>query len=114
MPGGLIQLVSHGASDAYLTGNPEITFFKVVYRRYTNFSMESIEKRFDSIPNFGKTVSCLIDATGDLVHKIYLKVDLPEINLSNKEIIKDQEYLIGKQILVENYKKIYLEKKKRI
>ena len=58
MPGGLIQLVSHGASDAFLTGNPEITFFKIVYRRYTNFSMESIEKRFDSVPNFGKSVSC--------------------------------------------------------
>lgn len=111
MPGGLIQLVSYGASDAYLTGNPEITFFKVVYRRYTNFSMESIEKRFDSIPNFGKTVSCLIDPTGDLVHKIYLKIDLPEINFSNKNVINDQEYIIGKQILVDNYEKIYLEKK---
>ena len=111
MPGGLIQLVSHGASDAYLTGNPEITFFKVVYRRYTNFSMESVEKRFDSIPNFGKTVSCLIDPTGDLVHKIYLKVILPEIDFSNKGIIDNQEYLVGKQILIENYKKIYLDKR---
>jgi hypothetical protein len=112
MPGGLIQLVSHGASDAYLTGNPEITFFKVVYRRYTNFSMESIEKRFDSLPNFGKTVSCLIEPTGDLIHKIYLKIDLPEINFTNKDVINDNEYKVGKQILVENYMQIYLDKKK--
>ena len=112
MPGGLIQLVSHGASDAFLTGSPEITFFKVVYRRYTNFSIESIEKRFDSLPNFGKNVSCLIDPTGDLVHKIYLKVDLPEVDFNNKEIIKDEEYLTGKNILLENFRNIYLAEKK--
>ena len=42
MGGGLMQLVAYGAQDIYLTGNPQITFFKVVYRRHTNFSMEAI------------------------------------------------------------------------
>ena len=44
MGGGLMQLVAYGAQDVYLTGNPQITFFKVVYRRHTNFSMESIQQ----------------------------------------------------------------------
>ena len=46
MGGGLIELVAYGAQDIYLTGNPQITFFKVVYRRHTNFSMESIRQDF--------------------------------------------------------------------
>ena len=46
MGGGLMQLVAYGAQDIYLTGNPQITFFKVVYRRHTNFSMEAIEQTF--------------------------------------------------------------------
>ena len=44
MGGGLMQLVAYGAQDVYLTGNPQITFFKVVYRRHTNFSTESIQQ----------------------------------------------------------------------
>ena len=47
MTGGLMQLVAYGAQDVYLTGNPQITFFKVVYRRHTNFSMEAIEQTFN-------------------------------------------------------------------
>jgi hypothetical protein len=46
MGGGLMQLVAYGAQDIYLTGNPQITFFKVVYRRHTNFAMEAIEQTF--------------------------------------------------------------------
>ena len=47
MGGGLMQLVAYGAQDIYLTGNPQITFLKVVYRRHTNFSMEAIEQTFN-------------------------------------------------------------------
>ena len=42
MGGGLIQLVVKGKQDAYLTGNPQITFFKMIYKRYTNFAIESV------------------------------------------------------------------------
>ena len=51
MGGGLMQLVAYGAQDAFLTGNPEITFFKIVYRRHTNFAMESIQQVFDGTGN---------------------------------------------------------------
>ena len=53
MGGGLMQLVAYGAQDIYLTGNPQITFFKVVYRRHTNFSMESIKQTFNGTTGFG-------------------------------------------------------------
>ena len=78
-----MQLVAYGAQDIYLTGNPQITFFKVVYRRHTNFSMESIEQTFNGNPGFGKKVSCTISRNGDLVHKIYLQTTLPEVNVSS-------------------------------
>ena len=52
MGGGLMQLVAYGAQDLYLTGNPQITFFKVVYRRHTNFSIESIEQVFSGTADF--------------------------------------------------------------
>ena len=77
MGGGLMQLVAYGAQDIYLTGNPQITFFKVVYRRYTNFSMESIEQTFNGTADFGKRVTCTISRNGDLIGRVYLQVTLP-------------------------------------
>jgi hypothetical protein len=71
MGGGLLQLVAYGAQDMYLTGNPQITFFKVVYRRHTNFAMESIEQSFNGNNNFGSSVSVLITRNGDLINRIY-------------------------------------------
>lgn len=79
MAGGLMQLVAYGAQDVYLTGNPQITFFKVVYRRHTNFAVESIEQYFNGATNFGKTSSCEISRNGDLITQIFLKVSLPEV-----------------------------------
>ncbi len=76
MGGGLMQLVAYGAQDIYLTGNPQITFFKVVYRRHTNFSMEAIEQVFTGNVTLGKKTSCTIARNGDLVGKMYLEVDL--------------------------------------
>ena len=73
MGGGLMQLVAYGAQDIYLTGNPQITFFKVVYRRHTNFSMESIKQMFDGTTGFGKEVSATISRNGDLVYRMYLE-----------------------------------------
>jgi hypothetical protein len=73
MGGGLMQLVAYGAQDIYLTGNPQITFFKVVYRRHTNFSMESIKQTFNGTADFGNDVSATISRNGDLVYRMYLE-----------------------------------------
>lgn len=77
MGGGLMQLVAYGAQDIYLTGNPQITFFKVVYRRHTNFSMEAIEQTFNGSADFGKKVSVTVSRNGDLITKCYLNAELP-------------------------------------
>ena len=82
MGGGLMQLVAYGAQDIYLTGNPQITFFKVVYRRHTNFSMESIEQTFNGTVSFGNRVTATVSRNGDLVHKCYLEVDVT-LNANN-------------------------------
>ena len=76
MGGGLMQLVAYGAQDVYLTGNPQITFFKVVYRRHTNFAMEAIEQVFMGNVQLGKKTSCTIARNGDLIGRMYLEVDL--------------------------------------
>ena len=80
MAGGLMQLVAYGAQDIYLTGNPQISFWKVTYRRYTNFSIESIEQTFNGQADFGRRVQCVIARNGDLAYRTYLQVTLPEIN----------------------------------
>jgi len=80
-----MQLVAYGAQDIYLTGNPQITFFKVVYRRHTNFAMEAIEQTFNGSANFGKKVTCTISRNGDLIHRIYLQATLPAVTLSTAD-----------------------------
>src|SRR5210317_18148 len=74
MGGGLMQLVAYGAQDIYLTGNPQITFFKVVYRRHTNFSMEAIEQTLQGTAGQGNTQTSTISRNGDLIHRVYLEV----------------------------------------
>ena len=73
MGGGLMQLVAYGAQDIYLTGNPQITFFKVVYRRHTNFSMEFIQQTMNGTVGTGSRQTATISRNGDLIHKMYLE-----------------------------------------
>ena len=76
MGGGLMQLVAYGAQDIYLTGNPQITFFKVVYRRHTNFAMEAIEQTFNGAADMGQKFSCTISRNGDLLGQVFLEMDV--------------------------------------
>jgi len=79
MGGGLIQLVAYGAQDVYLTGNPQITFFKTIYKRHTNFSIESVEQIFDGNINFGRSLTCNIARKGDLLSQVFLRIKLPDM-----------------------------------
>ena len=81
--GGLLQLVAQGKQDVFLTGNPQISFFKLVYRRYTNFAVESQAMYVDGTPNFGQRVTCLIPRRGDLLGSIYLDLTLPRLTLND-------------------------------
>jgi hypothetical protein len=77
--GGLLQLIATGKQDVFLTGNPQISFFRMVYRRHTNFAVESQAMYFDGTPNFGQRITCLIPRRGDLLGRVYLDVTLPII-----------------------------------
>lgn len=77
MSGGLTQLVAYGAQDMFLTGQPQITFFRVIYKRHTNFAVESMENTFIGSAGFGKKAQIEIVRNGDLITKTYLKVVIP-------------------------------------
>ena len=79
MGGGLIQLVAYGIQDIYLTGDPQITFFKMVYKRHTNFSVEPIRQFFSSSIDFGKSTTCTLARHGDLITNMFLFIKLPFI-----------------------------------
>ncbi len=109
-----MQLVAYGAQDVYLTGNPQITFFKVNYRRHTNFAMESIENPFNGAPNFSKKVTCTIQRNGDLIYRMYLQATLPKVSVTGSEtfrwlnwvghnLIKSVELEIGGQRIDKHY-----------
>lgn len=78
--GGLLQLVATGRQDIYLSGNPQTTFFKQVYRRYTNFSLETQRIPFDTAVNFGKLHSITVPRNGDLLSQLYLEIQLPYVD----------------------------------
>jgi len=80
MGGGLMQLVAYGAQDIYLTGNPQITFFKVVYRGHTNYSMEAIEQTWNGTSTTAGRCTATISRNGDLVHRMYIEVDVGTAN----------------------------------
>ena len=109
MGGGLMQLVAYGAQDIYLTGNPQITFFKVVYRRHTNFSMEAIDQTFNGTAGFNKKVTCTISRNGDLIHRVYVQVALPKLDTDHyadwvgHKLIKSVEIEIGGQRIDKHY-----------
>jgi hypothetical protein len=112
MGGGLMQLVAYGAQDIYLTGDPQITFFKVVYRRHTNFALEAIQQTFNGVVDFGRKVTATVSRNGDLIHKMYLQVDLPALasatttawtrNIGHT-LIKSIEFQIGGQKIDKHY-----------
>ena len=79
MPGGEVQLVAYGEENMFLNDDPQITFFKIIYRRYTNFSIETIEQNFNNNLDFGKKYSIELSKIGDLIHKMWLVIELPNI-----------------------------------
>lgn len=85
MGGGTMQLIAYGEQDVYLTTNPQITYFKVVYKRLTSFAMQPINYQFIGVPEFGGTSSVIISKDYDLLHKMYLRLILPEVIPSDEK-----------------------------
>ena len=105
-----MQLVAYGAQDIYLTGNPQITFFKVVYRRHTNFSMEAIEQTMNgstTVTSDNQTATCTISRNGDLIHKVYVTTDSVSKSAcpswEGSKLIKEVELEIGGQRIDRHY-----------
>jgi hypothetical protein len=97
-----MQLVAYGAQDVYLTGNPQITFFKVVYRRHTNFAIESIEQPFTGgTADFGRKVVCQVARNADLMHRVYLQVDLPALSGTDVYWVKNVGNVLISEVSIE-------------
>ena len=110
MGGGLMQLVAYGAQDVYLTGDPEITFFKAIYRRHTNFSVESIAQVFNGTTGFGRKATVTVSRNGDLITNTVLEVKLPALPAGYKwnnnighSLIEEVELEIGGQRIDRHY-----------
>ena len=106
-----MQLVAYGAQDVYLTGNPQITFFKVVYRRHTNFAAESIEQTFNGAVGFGSKLVATISRNGDLITNCWIQAKITPadgsgstfVNCLGHKLIKTVELEIGGQKIDKHY-----------
>ena len=114
MGGGLMQLVSYGAQDIYISGNPQITFWKILYKRHTNFAVEAIEVTFNGQADFNKRVTAVINRNADLMYKTYIQVVLPQVDVAGTagfrwlsyighRLIKQVELEIGGQRIDRQY-----------
>lgn len=107
--GGLMQLVAYGAQDIYLTGSPQITFFKTIYRRHTNFAVESIEQTFNGTVGWGKKVSTTISRNGDLITDVILEITLKKDTSGGgtfypaEALVQEIELEIGGQRIDKHY-----------
>ncbi len=100
MGGGLVQLAVYGSQDIFLTGTPQITFFKAVYRRYTNFAIEPITQHLIGITNFNEEMNCRIEKIGDLMSRVYIEIDIPKVDL---KIRNDSMWSTNLQIAEKQY-----------
>ena len=92
---GLLELVAHGIQDIFLIGNPQITFFKTIYKRHTNFSMEAYQLSYDATPQWGQKTTFNISRYADLMYTMIFEADLPLLvakttgDLSNGNTLSD-------------------------
>ena len=101
MGGGLLQLVAMGAQDAYLSGNPQITFWKGLFKRHTNFAMEAFRINFTGQPNWGTKQSCVVNRNADLLYSTYLEVVLPHYNPTTRPtaVYNNDQFRLGYNLL---------------
>lgn len=115
MSGGLVQLVAYGAQDVYLTGNPKITFFQTVYKRHTNFALETIQQNIDGSATNGSVISCTLQRAGDLLGEVYVQLKpkaglfktsnnvVADCNWVAERAFSDVEWQIGGQRIDKHY-----------
>ncbi len=102
MAGALMQLVAYGAQNVYLNSKPEITFFKAVYLRHTNFAMESMEQTLDGSVGLGQRLVCKVQRNGDLIGRVWVDASLNASNPVNRvgfALLKNVELRVGGQLI---------------
>lgn len=115
MPSGsLVQIVAQGSQDIFLTSIPEMTFFKTVYYKHTNFAVDPIEIQLDGEANFDRQVITTLPKTGDLLYKLLLKVTIPRVDLVNEDVFVNEAEvadlnanIIRTKELLKNYKEFF-------
>jgi hypothetical protein len=109
MTGGLIQLVSSGKQDGYLTYNPQITYFKKNYRRHTIFGIELIEIYPDQQPDYENRISFILNNISDLIGKCYIEIEIPTVSFTENETVTNlkKNQLMNIQREVNKWKKLY-------
>ena len=135
MGGGLLQLVSTGKQGIHLIGSPNISYFKQIYKKHTNFSIETIPLQFNQDVDFGVKSVCPIGRHGDLLSKCFLEIILPDfeenkvktgadkyewVNGIGNALIKNIQLVIGGEIidsmdgnLLDIYSEFFLEEGKK-
>jgi len=101
-----MQLVAYGAQDVYLTGDPRVTFFKAVYKRHTNFSMEAIKLTLQGSIGNGNLVQVVVGRDGDLIGDMWVELSpilsAPPVWLAERAF-KSVELTIGGQRIDKHY-----------
>jgi hypothetical protein len=103
MSGGIVQLVATGAQDAWLTGKPEVSFFRSSYKRYTHYANSVERQLIQGNPSAGNISTIRLEKKGDLVNSIYMVAKdstgavIPGINWTN--VIDKIELLVGGQVV---------------
>lgn len=110
MGGGLLQLLAVGIQDIYIIGNPQITFFKTIFKKHTHFALESNAQTIDGRPDFGQQIEVTIDRKGDLVKDIIIEMLLPALptgyfwtNGIGNVLIQQVDLEIGGQLIDRHY-----------
>lgn len=106
MTGSLINLVASGSDYNILTQNPNITFFKILWKQHTLFANEYLTIPID-VMNFGINTTVELLKFGDLIHDMYLEIDLPEIHIPKSLIISPSSELVLPSTSLDNYDSKY-------
>jgi len=106
MPGGLLVLVAYGQNDLFLTGNPQITFFKSTYKRHSNFAIENIDNVYRGSLLNGSRIVSRIERKGDLLGRIILEFTASDVLPYTHNIYTFIEYVeikIGGNVIDRQY-----------
>ena len=105
MSGGISQLVAIGAQDAYLTGSPQVSFFRAMYKRHTNFAMTRENQVIQGTQQAGNMSTIRFERKGDLLSYIYFykknadgRYEPLDLNQPNDQIMKTELYIGGQLI----------------